>query len=64
MNEDQVKGSWEVMKGKAKRIWSELTDDDFLHADGSLEKLYGTIQKKFGDTKEKIQEKINNIKIS
>ncbi|MGQ0508028.1 MAG: CsbD family protein [Myxococcaceae bacterium] len=61
MNSDQVQGSWEQLKGRAKRAWGELTDDDFKKADGSSDKLYGIIQQKFGDTKELIQQKLSKI---
>jgi len=61
MNIDQTQGSWDVLKGKAKRIWGELTDDDFAKAEGSSDKLYGTIQQKFGDTKEVIKQKIDRL---
>jgi len=61
MNQDQVKGSWDVIKGKAKRIWGELTDDDFLKSEGSADKLYGRIQERFGDTKEAIQRKLDDV---
>jgi uncharacterized protein YjbJ (UPF0337 family) len=61
MGTDQATGEWNVIKGKAKRIWGELTDDDFKNAEGSLDKLYGTIQKRFGDSKDKIVEKIKQI---
>ncbi|RYF10470.1 MAG: CsbD family protein [Deltaproteobacteria bacterium] len=64
MNKDQTSGAWEAFKGKAKGIWGELTEDDFLKAEGSMDKLYGTIQSKFGDTKEKIQEKLSKLKMS
>lgn len=64
MNSDQVGGQWEQLKGKAKRIWGELTDDDFLKAEGSQDKLYGLIQEKFGDTKESIKQKIDRVKMS
>ena len=45
----------------AKRAWGELTDDDFTKADGSVDKLYGIIQEKFGDTKEAIQAKLDAL---
>jgi uncharacterized protein YjbJ (UPF0337 family) len=64
MNKDQTGGAWEALKGKAKGIWGELTEDDFLKAEGSMDKLYGTIQSKFGDTKEKIQEKLSKLTMS
>ncbi|MBI9076003.1 MAG: CsbD family protein [Desulfatibacillum sp.] len=61
MNKDQVKGAWEQIKGRAKQAWGDLTDDDFLKAEGSEDKLYGVIQKKFGDTKEAIKAKLDKI---
>jgi len=61
MNQDQVIGKWDQIKGKAKRIWGELTDDDFKKAEGSSDKLYGVIQQKFGDTKEAIKAKLDKL---
>jgi uncharacterized protein YjbJ (UPF0337 family) len=61
MNEDQLKGQWEQLKGKFKRAWAELTDDDFLRAEGSIDKMYGIIQERFGDTKADIQRKLNQV---
>ena len=61
MNKDQAQGKWEQVKGKAKKAWAELTDDDFLKAEGSADKLYGVIQQKFGDTKDAIKAKLDKI---
>jgi uncharacterized protein YjbJ (UPF0337 family) len=61
MNKDQANGAWKTFKGKAKRIWGELTDDDFLKAEGSIDRLFGTIQQRFGDTKEQIKAKIDAV---
>jgi uncharacterized protein YjbJ (UPF0337 family) len=61
MNQDQVQGQWEQIKGRAKKAWGELTDDDISKADGSLEKLFGIIQEKFGDTKDAIQKKLDRL---
>lgn len=61
MNKDQAQGKFEQLKGRAKKAWGELTDDDFQKAEGSSDKLYGIIQEKFGDTKEAIQKKIDAI---
>ena len=64
MNVDQVKGQWEQLVGKAKRVWGELTDDDVLKAEGSSDKLFGLIEKRFGDTKEVIKEKLDKLHLS
>lgn len=64
MNKDQVKGQWDQLVGKAKRVWGELTDDDVLKADGSTDKLFGVIEKRFGDTKEMIKSKLDNLHLS
>ena len=61
MNRDQMDAKWETIKGKAKKIWGELTDDDFKKAEGSVDKLYGTIERRFGETKEQIKQKIDQL---
>ncbi len=63
MNRDQAEGNWEQIKGKAKRAWGELTDDDFMKAEGSKDKLYGIIQERFGDSREEIQRRIDRTKL-
>jgi len=62
MNQDQVSGKWEQLKGRAKKAWGELTDDDFKKAEGSVEKLYGIIQEKIGDTKEAIRARLDHVR--
>ena len=61
MNQDQAQGKWDQMKGRAKKAWGELTDDDFKKSEGSADKLYGIIQEKFGDTKEAITAKLDKL---
>lgn len=61
MNQDQIEGRWEQIKGRAKKAWAELTDDDFKKAEGSLDKLYGVIQEKVGDTKEAVKAKLDKL---
>jgi uncharacterized protein YjbJ (UPF0337 family) len=61
MNQDQAKGKWDQIKGKAKKAWAELTDDDIKRSEGSVDKLYGVIQERFGDTKEAIKAKLDKL---
>ena len=59
MNRDQLQGSFTKLQGEAKRLWGQLTDDDFKRAQGSSDKLIGIIQERFGDTKDAIKKKLN-----
>jgi uncharacterized protein YjbJ (UPF0337 family) len=61
MNKDQAAGKWNQIKGRAKKAWAELTDDDFERAEGSIDKLHGIIQERVGDTKEKIKAKLDAL---
>ncbi|MCB1152153.1 CsbD family protein [bacterium] len=59
MNQDQFEGKWNQIKGRAKKAWGELNEDDFAKAEGSRDKLVGLIQEKFGDSKEAIEKKLD-----
>jgi uncharacterized protein YjbJ (UPF0337 family) len=61
MNKDQTNGKWKQIEGWAKQKWGLLTDDDFKKAEGSLERLGGLIQEKFGDTREAIDKHFRNM---
>ncbi|MCY0990479.1 CsbD family protein [Nannocystis pusilla] len=58
MNRDQIQGKWEQLKGKAKQFWGNLTDDDFLKAEGNADKLCGIIQERSGERREEIERKL------
>ena len=55
MDEQQINGAWNQLKGEAKRAWGDLTDDDFTRAEGSADKLMGIIQERFGDARDSIR---------
>jgi uncharacterized protein YjbJ (UPF0337 family) len=55
----QIKGSWNIIKGKLKKQYADLTDDDLTYDEGREDELLGRIQKKTGDTREEIIEMIN-----
>ncbi len=59
MNEDQFKGKWKQVKGKFKKEYADLTDDDLMYAEGKSDELLGRLQEKTGESKEKLKEKID-----
>lgn len=55
MNNLQLKGNWNIAKGKLKQRWGDLTDDDLNYAEGKEEELIGRIQKRTGETREAVE---------
>jgi uncharacterized protein YjbJ (UPF0337 family) len=60
MNTLQIKGNWNIAKGKLKQQWADLTDDDLDYAEGKEEELLGRIQKRTGKTREEIEKFIKD----
>ena len=60
MDKLQIKGTWNVVKGKLKQKYAELTDDDLTFAEGKEEELYGRLQQKLGKTREEIRKDIRD----
>jgi uncharacterized protein YjbJ (UPF0337 family) len=54
----EIKGDWNITKGKLKQKWATLTDDDLQFAKGKQEELLGRIQKRTGETREAVEKVI------
>ena len=61
MNTTGLEGNWNVIKGKIKQEYGDLTDDDLIFAEGKEDELWGRLQKKIGKTKEEIIDQIKKI---
>lgn len=61
MDKQQIKGSWNEMKGKLKQKYADLTDDDLKYAEGKEDELYGRLQQKLGKTREEVKREINEL---
>jgi uncharacterized protein YjbJ (UPF0337 family) len=55
MNTLEIKGDWNITKGKLKQKWAKLTDSDLQFAEGKSEELIGRIQKRTGETREAVE---------
>jgi uncharacterized protein YjbJ (UPF0337 family) len=60
-NTTELKGDWNVTKGKLKQIFAMLTDDDLLLVEGKQDEMIGRVQKKLGKTHEEIQKIISGL---
>ncbi len=61
MNETELnlKGNWNVVKGKLKQAYGDLTDDDLAYTQGKDDELVGRIQKRIGKTASDVRQLIS-----
>jgi len=53
-------GRWEQLKGRAQKLWGNLTNDDFQRAKGDFNQLVGIIRERTGKTQEEIERQLNS----
>jgi uncharacterized protein YjbJ (UPF0337 family) len=58
MNKLEIKGDWNITKGKLKQKWAKLTDDDLQFVEGKQDGLLGRIQKRTGEAREAVEKAI------
>jgi uncharacterized protein YjbJ (UPF0337 family) len=61
LNEEQIKGKWTEIKGGIRNLWGNLTDDELEETKGNLHQVGGLIERKYGETKETIREKMDRL---
>ena len=59
MNKLEMKGNWNMAKGKLKQKWANLTDDDLKFEEGQQDELIGRIQRRTGQTREQVQKALD-----
>ena len=57
----EIKGDWNITKGKLKQKWAKLTDDDLKYAEGQQDELIGRIQKRTGETREAVEKAVKEF---
>jgi len=50
----KLSGSWNDTKGKIKKAYADLTDDDLMYEEGKDDEFIGRLQTKLGKTKEEV----------
>jgi uncharacterized protein YjbJ (UPF0337 family) len=61
MDKLEIKGNWNVLKGKIKQNYADLTDDDLTYVEGKEDELLGRLQKKTGKAREDLVREINDL---
>lgn len=59
INRDTLRGQWNQVKGEVKSKWGQLTDDELTKTEGDYEKLVGSIQTRYGYTRGRVEQELN-----
>lgn len=55
VNQQTLSGNWNELKGKLRKKWGQLTNDDVKVFDGNVERLVGMIQSKTGEARNNVE---------
>lgn len=61
MDKLQIKGGWNEVKGKIKKAYGDLTDDDLAYEEGKDDEMLGKLQQKTGKTRDELVKWINSL---
>jgi uncharacterized protein YjbJ (UPF0337 family) len=61
MDELELRGRWNELKGKAKQAHGDLTDDDVRWEEGKDEEFFGRMQTRLGKTKDEVVDWIRSL---
>lgn len=57
----EIKGRWNEVKGKLKKKYASLTDDDLLYVEGKQDEMLGKLQVKLGKSKEELDKIMSEL---
>ncbi len=60
-NTTELKGNWNEQKGKLKKAFGVLTDNDLMYEEGQRDEMLGKLQIKLGKTKEELHSIISSL---
>ncbi len=61
MDKLEIKGKWNVIKGKLKQKYGELTEDDLTYTEGEEDELLGRLQEKTGKARDVLIKEIKSL---
>jgi len=57
----KVKGNWNEQKGKLKKKFATLTDNDLMFEEGKKDEMLGKLQIKLGKSKEELKKIMDTL---
>ena len=60
-NRDELEGQKDQLKGRMKKAWGDITDNDRLRDEGVADEAAGDVQEGFGKARRKVGEAIEDL---
>jgi uncharacterized protein YjbJ (UPF0337 family) len=60
-NKDILEGRWRELRGQVKAWWGQLSDNDINQIQGHYQQLIGTLQKRYGYTRQEAENEIRKF---
>ena len=54
-------GRWDQLKGRIKKLWGQITDNELKQAEGDYQRTVGIIKERTGETEEQINQKLDSL---
>lgn len=61
INQQVFRGNWTAIRGRVKEKWGDLSDDDLVLAEGNPDQLLDIIQRRTGESREKIEHDLDRL---
>lgn len=58
MNEDILQGRWKQVRGEIQTWWGKITNDDLDRIEGSMDRLTGILQERYGYSMDEAQHEV------
>jgi uncharacterized protein YjbJ (UPF0337 family) len=60
-NRDELEGQKDQVKGRVKQAWGDITNNEDLRDEGTVDEAAGEVQEGFGRARRKVGEAIEDI---
>ena len=61
MNENELKGNWQNLKGKVREKWGKVTDDDIEVIAGKRDQLVGKLRERYGHAQAEAEKLVDEL---
>ena len=61
MNNDELNGKGDQLKGRAKQAWGDVTNNEKMHDEGVADEASGDVQEGFGKARRKVGDALHDV---